>query len=136
MKFFSLSVNSDSTRSQHMVVSHHLEMRSSVANSLHAHVSERSLIQQACVKKSTDQSQREKRGREDAGNPWAVMRFMSDSGRDCLLNGARTSYEAVRAFVEKLGASVAVRKAGIEPCPKTFQNCRQSRQTELKDSFP
>jgi len=54
----------------------------------------------------------------EPGTEWVITRYRSGNAN------LRTQFERI------------VRKAGLKPWPKPFQNCRSTRETELAETYP
>jgi integrase len=52
-------------------------------------------------------------------------------GEEFVITRYRSTNANLRTQLERI-----IRKAGLEPWPKPFQNCRSTRETELADSYP
>jgi hypothetical protein len=56
---------------------------------------------------------------------------MASDGQEYIINRYRSNGQNLRTRAHRI-----IRRAGIEPWPKTFQNLRSSRETELAESYP
>ena len=55
----------------------------------------------------------------------------AEDGTEFVITVCRSGKKNFRTRMEKI-----IKRAGVKPWPKLFQNLRSSRQTELEDSFP